>query len=87
MALLYKIVEDTLLSGIDAKGFAMVLNVPPRVLRMYAVGRALAHALRTLLIRFGLPIEAATLVASTSLGLLGVYWRRRYLIPRLVFST
>ncbi|WP_411992825.1 threonine/serine exporter family protein [Agarivorans sp. DSG3-1] len=81
------LLEDALFSAVPAVGFAMVFNVPTRMLAFCAIGGAFAHSLRTLCIYWGVPLEWATLVASTSVGLLGVYWSRRYLIPRPVFTV
>ncbi len=85
MSLWLEILEDAVFSAIPAVGFAMVFNVPTRALWMCAVGGAMAHATRTLLMGWGLPIEFSTLIGATSMGMLGVYWSRRYLIPRQVF--
>ncbi|GGB19463.1 threonine/serine exporter family protein [Agarivorans gilvus] len=87
LELLAILVEDAIFSSVPAVGFAMVFNVPSRMLPLCAIGGAFAHCLRTLCIHWGVPLEWATLVASTSVGLVGVYWSRRYLIPRPVFTV
>ncbi len=51
------------------------------------MGGALAHSLRTLLIHYGMTIEWATLAAATTVGFVCVYWSRRLLAPRPVFSV
>lgn len=85
--LLLKLIDDAFFSAIPAVGFAMVFNVPTRMLGFCAIGGALAHSLRTLLMHFGLSIEWGTLVAAGTIGLLGVYWSRKHLIPRPVFTV
>jgi uncharacterized membrane protein YjjB (DUF3815 family) len=87
MELLIKLLDDAFFAAIPAVGFAMVFNVPTRMLRFCAIGGALAHSLRTLLMHFGVGIEWGTLIAAATMGLLGVYWSRRYLIPRPVFTV
>ena len=50
MELLWLLAKDAFWSAIPAVGFAMLFNVPPRMLKYCAMGGALAHSLRTLLI-------------------------------------
>ena len=80
------LLSDAFFSAIPAVGFAMIFNVPARMLIFCGVGGAFAHSFRTLLMHLGLGIEWGTLAAATALGLIGVYWSRRYLIPRPVFT-
>ncbi len=87
MDLLWLLAKDAFWSAIPAVGFAMIFNVPPRLLKYCAMGGALAHSLRTLLIHSGGPIEWATLAAATTVGFVCVYWARRLLVPRPVFSV
>lgn len=87
MDLLWLLALDAFWSAIPAVGFAMIFNVPPRLLKYCAMGGALAHSLRTLLIHSGVPIEWATLAAATTVGFVCVYWARRLLVPRPVFSV
>ncbi|ALP40197.1 threonine/serine exporter family protein [Aeromonas schubertii] len=87
MELLWLLAKDAFWSAVPAVGFAMIFNVPPRMLKYCAMGGALAHSLRTLLIHSGLPIEWATLTAATTVGFVCVYWARRLLVPRPVFSV
>ena len=87
MDLLWLLAKDAFWSAIPAVGFAMLFNVPPRMLKYCAMGGALAHSLRTLLIHYGMPIEWATLAAATTVGFVCVYWSRLLLAPRPVFSV
>ncbi len=84
--LLLMLAEDALFSAIPALGFALLFNVPGRCLVFCALGGALAHSLRSLIMYWGVDIEWSTLAASTLLGLIAVYWSRRYLIPRPVIT-
>ena len=79
--------EIALFSAIPAVGFALLFNVPLHMLHFCALGGALANSLRKLLMHSGLSIEWSTLAAAAVLGLLAVYWSRRYLIPRPVFAV
>jgi uncharacterized membrane protein YjjB (DUF3815 family) len=78
---------DAWFAWIPAVGFAMVFNVPRRMLIFCAVGGAITHSSRFLLMHFGMPIEWATFVVSTNMGFLGLYWSRKHLIPRPVFTV
>jgi len=87
MDLITLFIIDAWFAWIPAVGFAMVFNVPKKMLIYCAAGGAFAHSFRFLLMHFGLPIEWATLAASSSMGFLGLYWSRKHLIPRPVFTV
>ncbi|WP_320153506.1 threonine/serine exporter family protein [uncultured Tolumonas sp.] len=87
MELLRAIVFDAFWSAIPAVGFAMIFAVPPRMLKYCAAGGAFAHSLRMLQIHFGMPIEWATFITTTLVGLIFVYVSRRLLAPRPVFTV
>tara|TARA_R110001583_G_scaffold10698_8_gene49210 strand:+ start:41219 stop:41683 length:465 start_codon:yes stop_codon:yes gene_type:complete len=87
MELLRLFIIDALFASVPAVGFAMVFNVPKKMLIYCAIGGAFAHSLRFLLMNFGLHIEWATLMASSSMGFIGLYWSRKRLIPRPVFTV
>lgn len=87
MDLIRLFITDAWFAWIPAVGFAMVFNVPKKMLIYCAVGGAFAHSFRFLLMHFGMPIEWATLAASSSMGFLGLYWSRKHLIPRPVFTV
>ena len=87
MELLKLIFIDALFAAVPAVGFAMVFNVPKKMLIYCAIGGAFAHSLRFLLMDFSMPIEWATLMASSSMGFLGLYWSRKRLVPRPVFTV
>ena len=78
---------DAFWAAIPAVGFAMLFSVPPRFLKFCALGGALAHSLRVVLIHYGLPIEWATLAASSLVSLMFVYLSRRLIAPRPVFTV
>lgn len=78
---------DAWFAWIPAVGFAMVFNVPRKMLVFCAIGGALTHSLRFLIMHFGIPIEWATFIVSTNMGFIGLYWSRKHLIPRPVFTV
>ncbi|MBE2222682.1 MAG: threonine/serine exporter family protein [Anaerolineae bacterium] len=83
---LFFVLRDSFWSAIAAVGFAILFNVPPYTLPACALAGAVGHGLRAALIAlFGMPIEAATLLAATAVGFLGELLARHYHIPRLVF--
>ncbi|WP_413699711.1 threonine/serine exporter family protein [Psychromonas sp. KJ10-10] len=87
MELFKLFIIDALFASVPAVGFAMVFNVPKKMLIYCAIGGAFAHSLRFLLMNFGFHIEWATLIASSSMGFVGLYWSRKRLIPRPVFTV
>ncbi len=66
------IVQDALLSAVAATGFAMLFSAPRRTLLGCAIGGALGHAIRSLLMQLGLEIELATLAGSVVIGVVGI---------------
>jgi uncharacterized membrane protein YjjB (DUF3815 family) len=85
--LLGLLIADAWFAWIPAVGFAMVFNVPRNMLIFCAIGGAVTHSSRFLLLHFGMPIEWATFIVSTNMGFLGLYWSRKHLIPRPVFTV
>ncbi len=79
--------NDMLFASVPAVGFAMVFNVPPKYLPYCALGGALGHGMRTLLLTSTIPIEWATLAASTTVGMIGVYWSRKMHVPPKTFTV
>jgi Uncharacterized conserved protein len=75
MNLLGLLIQDMLLASVPAVGFALVFNVPREALKFCALGGALGHGLRFLLIALtGMHVEWATFLAATTVSMVGVYW-------------
>lgn len=87
MDLAIALLNDMFFALIPAIGFAMVFNVPPKYLPYCALGGAIGHGLRMLLIQHGVHIEWATLAASTSVGLIGVYYSKKLHVPPSIFTV
>ncbi len=81
------LLNDMFFAAIPAVGFAMVFNVPQRALVYCAVGGAIGHGSRYLMMHFGLPIEWATFFAATLVGMIGVHWSHRFLAHPKVFTV
>lgn len=87
MNLIVNLLDDAFFSALPAVGFAMLFHVPARLLGYCAIGGAIGHASRSLLMHYGVTIELATLCAATLIGMIAVYWSRRLLVPRPVFTV
>ncbi|MDF2153228.1 threonine/serine exporter family protein [Vibrio sp. CAU 1672] len=87
MDVLIGLANDMFFAAIPAVGFAMVFNVPQRALVYCAVGGAIGHGSRYLMMQFGFPIEWATFFAATLVGLIGVHWSHRLLAHPKVFTV
>ncbi|MFN8376313.1 MAG: threonine/serine exporter family protein [Anaerolineae bacterium] len=87
VTLLLTILQDAFWSGLAAMGFAILFNVPRNLLPTCALFGALGHAVRTLLVSFGLSIEPATLAAAAFVGFLGTYWAQRLAVPAPIFTV
>ncbi len=81
------LLNDMFFAAIPAVGFALVFNVPVPALKYCALGGALGHGSRYLMMHFGVPIEWASFFAATLVGMVGVYWSRRFLAHPKVFTV
>lgn len=87
MTLILALLHDMLLAMIPALGFALVFNVPQKALKYCAIGGAIGHGTRFLLMYWGISIEWSTLVAATLVGMIGVHWSHRFLAHPKVFTV
>lgn len=86
--LVQALVEDAFWSGIAAMGFAMLFNVPQRVLIACMAAGAAGHAVRTLMMEyFGMTIAPATLAGATVVGFMGYFFAHYYEVPSAVFTV
>jgi uncharacterized membrane protein YjjB (DUF3815 family) len=87
MTIFWLVAQDAFWSGVAALGFAVLFNVPVRTLPACALGGAVGHATRTLLMQFGLQIETAALAGATVIGFLSIFFARRWRAPAPVFAV
>ncbi len=87
MDLLVGLINDMFFAAIPAVGFALVFNVPQRALVYCALGGAIGHGSRYVMMEFGIPIEWATFFAATVVGMIGVHWSHRLLAHPKVFTV
>jgi len=85
--LITKLFFEAIFASIASVGFAMVFNVPKHTLSYCAVGGAITYMSRTIFLHLGLGIEISTFLASTFIGIVALYWSRKYLIPRPVYTV
>jgi uncharacterized membrane protein YjjB (DUF3815 family) len=81
------LVQDAFWSALAATGFAILFNVPKRTLVGCALGGAIGHAARTLLMQTGVEIELATLFGATIIGLVGGLFAQRWRVPMTIFTV
>lgn len=84
--ILLKILFDALWSGVAALGFAILFNVPRKLLPGCFAAGALGHSLRLLLMQFGLSIEWGTLIGATVVGLFAKFFADRTNAPSAPFA-
>lgn len=82
-----EILQDVLLAAVPAVGFGMLFNVPRAVLGKCALLGGLGHGLRFILMRLGVPIEVATLIAATAISFVGVWLAQRLRAHPKVFTV
>ncbi|SON48107.1 threonine/serine exporter family protein [Vibrio tapetis] len=87
MDLLLALLEDMFFAAIPAVGFALVFNVPVNALKYCALGGAIGHGSRFLMLQYGVPIEWATFFAATIVGMIGVHWSHKFLAHPKVFTV
>jgi len=87
MDLLFALLNDMFFAAIPAVGFAMVFNVPQKALIYCAIGGAIGHGSRFLMLHFGIPIEWATFFEATLVGIIGVHWSHKFLAHPKVFTV
>ncbi len=85
--LLLGLVNDMFFAAIPAVGFALIFNVPVPALKYCALGGAIGHGSRYLMLHIGIPIEWASLFAAGIVGMIGVQWSRRFLAHPKVFTV
>ncbi len=81
------LINDMFFAAIPAVGFALVFNVPRKALAYCALGGAIGHGSRYIMLYFGVPIEWASFFAATVVGMIGVQWSRRLLAHPKVFTV
>ena len=79
--------RDVLWSGVAALGFAILFNVPKRLLIGCFLCGALGHTLRTLLVNSGTSVEFGSLVGAAAVGFFSVYLSKRYTVPASIFAV
>jgi uncharacterized membrane protein YjjB (DUF3815 family) len=78
---------DAFFAAIPAVGFAMLFNVPKSALKYCAFGGAIVYSLREIFIDLNLTIELATFLASMIIGIIALYWSRKNLVPRPIYTV
>lgn len=81
-----KVLIDAFWSGLAALGFAMLFNVPTRTLLGCVICGAAGHAVRTLVMQFGVNLEFGTLIGATVVGILGSMFARKWGTPATTFT-
>ncbi len=87
MNFLLQLIIDGAFAATASLGFGMVFNVPKHTLKYCAMGGAIVYSLRTIFLHLNFGIEISTFLASTFIGIVALYWSRKYLIPRPVYTV
>ncbi|MBP1682288.1 MAG: hypothetical protein H6Q35_2627 [Proteobacteria bacterium] len=83
----FSLLLNALWAAIPAVGFGMIFNVPRSTLPLCAVGGAVTYGIRDTLLHNHFSIELSTFIAATAIGIIGVFWSRRYVMPRPVYTV
>lgn len=87
MDFILKLLIEALFASVAAMGFAMVFNVPKTTLKYCALGGAIVYDLRTIFLSLDFGIEISTFLASAIIGIIALYWSRKYKVPRPVYTV
>jgi uncharacterized membrane protein YjjB (DUF3815 family) len=87
MELIFKLLIEGIFASFASLGFAMVFNVPKNTLKYCALGGAIVYDLRTIFLTLDFGIEISTFLASAIIGIIALYWSRKYKIPRPVYTV
>lgn len=82
-----EVFQDVLLAAVPAVGFGLLFNVPTAVLANCALLGGAGHGLRFLLVRSGVPMELATLLAASAISFVGVLRAQRLRAHPKVFTV
>jgi uncharacterized membrane protein YjjB (DUF3815 family) len=78
---------DGFWSAIAATGFAILFNVPRRMLIACAIAGAVGHATRALVMHFGITIVPGTLAGAVVIGFVAEYAGRYWRAPAVLFAV
>jgi uncharacterized membrane protein YjjB (DUF3815 family) len=81
------VISDLFWSGLAALGFAVLFNVPKRLLVGCFLSGAVGHGIRTMLVNSGASVELGTLVGAAAVGFLSVYLSSHYRVPTSSFTV
>lgn len=79
--------RDALWSGVAAVGFAILFNVPRRLLLGCVLTGAVGHSIRLVLTTSGSSIEFATFIGAAAVGFLSIYLARYFRVPASLFAV
>lgn len=82
-----ELIFNALWAAIPSVGFAMIFNVPRSTLLFCALGGGLTYGVREVLMFYHFSIEFSTFIAATFIGIVGVFWSKRYIMPRPVYTV
>ncbi len=84
---LAQLLQDMFWSGIAALGFAVLFNVPRRLLPGCFLSGAVGHSIRAVVASLGASVEFATLIGAGAVGFLSVYLSGCYHVPASSFTV
>lgn len=81
------LIEQGFWGFIATLGFAVLFNVPTRMLLICGVAGAIGHMWRRALMAQGIDVVTSTFVGATVVGLVGYTQARFFHMPRLIFTV
>ena len=79
--------ENALFAGVAALGFAVLFNMPGKLLGLCVLAAVVGHAARGVAMSMGVGIEVGTLLGALVIGMLAEIFSRRVHTPAMVFAV
>ncbi|MGB9801974.1 MAG: threonine/serine exporter family protein, partial [Arcobacter sp.] len=87
LLILQNLFLHAIFAAIPAVGFAMLFNVPKSALKYCAMGGAIVYTCREFFMTLHLTIELSTFLASVIIGIIALYWSKKNLVPRPIYTV
>ncbi|WP_119067841.1 threonine/serine exporter family protein [Aggregatilinea lenta] len=81
------LIEQGFWAFVATLGFAVLFNVPTRMLLVCGVAGALGHMWKRVLMAHGIDVVTSTFVGAMVVGLVGYTQARFFHMPRLIFTV
>lgn len=83
----YDLFSNLIFASLASVSFALMFNVPKKLLKYCAIGGSICFFSRSILMELGLSIILASFFASLIVSILCFYWSRKHKKPRPAYTV